>query len=262
LEGAIQQLKEAEAQLVEVEKLAALGRMSAGIIHEINNPLNYATTGLYSLRQRLAEMPDASRADMDAVAAEVEDGIKRVMNIVRDLRPFAGNRDTACDYADVRHAVDLALRFISHEYRDSVQMEVEVAPGLTAWANRVRLVQVLVNLLHNSLDALKESPPAKAVPAIWIRGWEEHGQCWLTLRDNGPGIPPDIQSKIFEPFFTTKEVGTGIGLGLHICHRIMQQHGGRIRVRSEPGQFCEFVLEFPTRNEALNLSANHTVHET
>lgn len=260
LEAAYRQLQEAEAQLVQSEKLAALGRMSAGIIHEINNPLNYARTGLYTLRQRLAGLPPETRATWQNLLAEIEDGINRVKNIVLDLGPFAHERDTVSDDTSLRQAVELALRFLSHEWRDVVQVEVDVPENLTAWANRVRLVQVLVNLLQNSLDALRSHPPAGSPPIIQVRARAEGAWVWLSVRDNGPGIPPELQSRVFEPFFSTKEIGAGLGLGLHICHQIIQQLGGRIHLRSEPGRFCEFTLHLPAHDPRLTGSTPTTSH--
>ncbi|MCX8155352.1 MAG: ATP-binding protein [Verrucomicrobiae bacterium] len=261
LEAAYRQLQEAEAQLVQSEKLAALGRMSAGIIHEINNPLNYARTGLYTLRQRLAGLPPETRAAWQTLLTEIEDGINRVKNIVLDLGPFAHERDTVSDETSLRQCVELALRFLSHEWRGTVEMTVDVPEKLTAWANRVRLVQVLVNLLQNSLDALRSQTPPPQAPHIQVRGWQEGGRVFLSVRDNGPGIPPELQNRVFEPFFSTKEIGAGLGLGLHICHQIMHQHGGRIRLQSEPGQYCEFILELPARDPRLNHSPPSPTHD-
>jgi two-component system sensor histidine kinase PhcS len=105
-----------------------------------------------------------------------------------------------------------------------------------------------VNLLENSLDALKTKQFADGEPpTIIIEGQMENGQSLLRFRDNGPGIKPEDLDKIFDPFFTTKDVGEGMGLGLSICYRIMQEYGGRIQARSELGKFCEFTLEFPLK---------------
>jgi two-component system sensor histidine kinase PhcS len=107
---------------------------------------------------------------------------------------------------------------------------------------------VIVNLLQNSLDALKlKSFPPGEKPTIWIEGRVENGQSILSIRDNGVGIEAKHLDKIFDPFFTTKDVGEGMGLGLSICYSIMQEYGGKISVKTEPGKFCEFTLEFPAR---------------
>jgi two-component system sensor histidine kinase PhcS len=104
---------------------------------------------------------------------------------------------------------------------------------------------VLVNLLQNSLDAFPNKTFSGEQPTIWVEGRRERGKSILLVRDNGPGIQPQHLDKVFDPFFTTKDVGQGMGLGLTICHRIVQDCQGRIAVRTEPGRFCEFALEFP-----------------
>ena len=115
--------------------------------------------------------------------------------------------------------------------------------------NKNKIVQVLINLLQNSLDALAQKAFHDEKPAIWIEGRLEEGNDVLTVRDNGMGIESEHMDKIFDPFYTTKDVGQGMGLGLSICYRIVQQLDGRIQVKSEPGKFCEFTLEFPMKKK-------------
>jgi C4-dicarboxylate-specific signal transduction histidine kinase len=109
------------------------------------------------------------------------------------------------------------------------------------------LTQVLINLLQNSLDAISEKHFEEEKPAIIITGRSERDLTILTVRDNGQGIESEVIGKVFDPFFTTKDVGQGMGLGLSICYRIVQEFEGRISVKSERGKFCEFTLEFPVR---------------
>jgi len=105
-----------------------------------------------------------------------------------------------------------------------------------------------VNLLQNSLDALKKKPFSETVPTLWLQVIEEDGESRIVVRDNGEGIARENLNKIFDPFFTTKDVGEGMGLGLSICYRLMNQQGGRIEVRSEFGQYAEFTLHFPKKD--------------
>ncbi len=248
LESTIEQLKETETQLVQTEKLASLGRMSAGIIHEINNPLNFATTGLYTLRNKGKYLAPEQQEEYAEILKDVEDGIKRVKTIVSDLRSFSHSENEQIDQVDVCELVTASLRFLSHEYKDRVQIEQKVSETQTIWVNKNKLIQVCVNLLQNSIDALKHKPPAEGEkPTIWIEGREENGKSVLVIRDNGEGIEPQNLDKIFDPFFTTKDVGQGMGLGLSICYRIIQEYEGRILVKSERGKFCEFTLEFPAK---------------
>ncbi|HYG36585.1 MAG TPA: ATP-binding protein, partial [Clostridia bacterium] len=247
LEATIDQLKDTEAQLVQSEKLASLGRMSAGIIHEINNPLNFAATGLFTLRNKAKYLSPDQRDEYQEVLKDVEDGIKRVKNIVSDLRQFTHPDTESRDLVDVSDIVAAALRFVSNEWKNKARIEQQLMERQTIWANKNKLIHVLVNLLQNSLDALKTKEFQDEAPTVWIESRVESGRSLLIVRDNGSGIAPEHLDKIFDPFFTTKDVGEGMGLGLAICYRIVQDCEGRISVRSEPGKFCEFTLAFPAK---------------
>ncbi|HTI97422.1 MAG TPA: ATP-binding protein [Dongiaceae bacterium] len=248
LASAIGQLKETESQLVQSEKLASLGRMSAGIIHEINNPLNYANQALYTLKQKSRFVAAEQQAEYADIIQDVEDGLKRVMNIVSDLRPFAHHDGTKLETVKVTEVMGSALRFLSHELRETVQLEKYLDEEQTVTVNKNKLIQVCVNLLQNSLDALRQKQFANGEkPTVRVESRVENGRSLMIIRDNGPGIEAEHLNKIFDPFFTTKDVGQGMGLGLSICYRIVKEADGRIQVRSEPGKFCEFTLEFPLK---------------
>jgi signal transduction histidine kinase len=249
LESTIEQLKETETQLVQSEKLASLGRMSAGIIHEINNPLNFATTGLFTLRNKAKYLAPEQQEEYQDILKDVEEGIQRVKAIVCDLRTFTHPDTDGRDQVEVPEAVEASLRLLSNEWKDKVRIEQSLDEHQTIWANKNRLIQVLVNLLQNSLDALKTKSFVGDQPAIWIEGRVEPGKSVVVVRDNGPGIESEHLDKIFDPFFTTKDVGEGMGLGLAICHRLVRECDGRIGVRTEPGKFCEFRLEFPAKGQ-------------
>jgi two-component system sensor histidine kinase PhcS len=253
LEASLQQLKENEMQLVQTEKLASLGRMSAGIIHEINNPLNFAITGLFTLRKKGQNLAPGQQEDYTEVLNDVEEGVKRVKTIVSDLQMFTHPETESRDQVAVAEVVASALRFLSNEWRDKVQIDQQIAGQQTIWVNKNKLIHLVTNLLQNSIDALKTKPFRDEKPTIRIEGRIENGSSILSVRDNGPGIAPAVVDKIFDPFFTTKDVGEGMGLGLSICYRIVKESGGRISVKTEPGKFCEFTLEFPVRtNQATN----------
>ena len=251
LNEAIEQIKETEMQLVQSEKLSSLGRMSAGIIHEINNPLNFAMTGLFALRNQAKKLPDGERALQEAILTDIEDGLKRVRNIVSDLRQFTHPGAGTGEPVEAAEAVAAAVRFLGGEWKDTVQIHQKIPAEQQLWANHNKLIHVLVNLMQNAIDALHEkSFPAGESPQIWIEGRRDADRSLIIVRDNGPGIDPKIADKVFDPFFTTKEVGKGMGLGLSICYRIVQGYGGKIFVKSEPGKFCEFTLDFPADAEA------------
>jgi len=247
LTSAIEQIKDTETQLVQSEKLASLGRLSAGIIHEINNPLNFATTGLFALRNKTKNLPAADKAEFEVILNDAEEGLKRVRNIVSDLRVFTHPESGPPESVDVAEAVNASLRFLSSEWKGKVRIENNVAAGQEAQANRNKLVHVLVNLLQNSLDAMSGKKFEGEEPAIRIDGRVVDGKSIIVVRDNGMGIEGKHMAKIFDPFFTTKDVGEGMGLGLSICHRIVRGYGGHITVKSEPGRFCEFTVDFPEK---------------
>jgi signal transduction histidine kinase len=249
LESTIEQLKETETQLVQTEKLASLGRMSAGIIHEINNPLNFATTGLFTLRNKGKYLAPEQQEEYADVLKDVEEGIKRVKTIVSDLRMFTHPDTESRDQVEVPEVVAAALRFLSNEWKDKVRIEQHLAEHQTVWANKNKLIHVLVNLLQNSIDALKGKSFMNEQPTIRIEGRLEAGKSIVVVRDNGGGIESEHLDKIFDPFYTTKDVGEGMGLGLAICYRIVQECEGRILVRTEPGKYCEFTLEFPAKGQ-------------
>lgn len=247
LKDAIQELKSTEVQLVQGEKMASLGRLSAGIIHEINNPLNFVRTGLHLLSRQARHIPKSERADFDETIKDIQDGISRVAGIVSDLRGFTHPHGGGTEDVDVKSCVDAALRFLVAELKDQVTVSIDIPPGMTLRSDRNKLIQVFINLLQNSSDALKtrevteDGGPAR----INITGEEaEDGRRFLRFWDNGSGISQGNLAKVFDPFFTTKDVGDGTGLGLSITYRIVRDAGGHITVRSEEGRFCEFSLEF------------------
>ena len=245
LADALQKLTDAELQLVQQEKMASLGVMSAGIIHEINNPLNYATTGLYTLRKQGRQLALEQPAEFEEVLHDVEEGVSRVKDIISDLRTFSHPETESREEVSVAEVVGSALRFLSAEWQGKVNVEQHLPKDQTIHANQTKLHHVVVNLLQNSLDALQSKPLQGEAPSIRIEGRVENGWSRLVIRDNGPGIETKNLDKIFDPFFTTKDVGLGMGLGLSICYRIVRDYDGRISVRTERGKFCEFTLEFP-----------------
>ena len=246
LEATLEDLKETEMQLVQSEKLASLGRMSAGIIHEINNPLNYAKTGMYVLKRVGRYVPEAERPEFDEVVKDIEDGLTRVATIVGDLRGFSHPHGGLNEQVDVRQVVEASLRFLAAEVKNVIEVKLDIPEDFVVEANRNKMTQVFVNLMQNAVDALREKQfPEGQSPQLSITASAQNGMRTVAIRDNGPGIPNEILGKIFDPFFTTKEVGSGTGLGLSICYRILLEAGGRITARSEPGEWSEFALEFP-----------------
>jgi C4-dicarboxylate-specific signal transduction histidine kinase len=247
LESTLEELKETEVELVRAEKMSSLGVVAAGLMHEIRNALNYPRTNIYGLKSKASQLPPEERQDYLDALEQSYNGISRVVDLTQQLQKFAHPRAESCDHVDLAEAVQSALLFTSNKLKE-VHVECHLVPGQTIWANRNNLVQVLMNLLLNSADALKEKQFVNGdMPTIWVEGREEKGLSVVCVRDNGTGIKKKDVDKIYDPFFTTKDVGKGTGLGLSICYRIVEAYDGRISVRTEPGEFCEFTLEFPVK---------------
>jgi C4-dicarboxylate-specific signal transduction histidine kinase len=246
LEATIEQLKETELQLIQSEKMASLGRLSAGSIHEINNPLNFTRTGLHMIGRYSQKLPEAERVDCEETLRDINEGIERVSQIVSDLRSFSHPEGGRLEMVDVADVLEASLRFLGAELKDhQIELRNEVPKGFRVPAIENKLVQVFLNLLQNSFDALRAQKGRTEPGIVRLQAHVEGGWHRVVVWDNGPGIPEAALPRIFDPFFTTKEVGQGTGLGLSICYRILGEFGARISVRSEVGKFCEFTLEFP-----------------
>lgn len=257
LESALEQIKETESMLVQNEKLASLGRLSAGLIHEINNPLNYARQGLHIIGRSAKSLPEEERVDFEDTLKDVEEGVNRVIQIISDLRGFTRNTSQLNHAFDLKIMVETGLRFFSHIWKDGIKREVDIPSGLEVRGDSNQFVQVFINFIQNALDAMmtKEYPAGES-PCVSLSAHTRRDKVVFSVKDNGPGIPPGIRDRIFDPFFTTKDVGQGMGLGLSICNRIIADHGGRIEVRSESGLFTEFILELPSSDSTNNPQAD------
>jgi len=259
LEATLETLRETELQLVQTEKLASLGRMSAGIIHEINNPLNFSLTALTILARQAKDLPAAAQADYTETLDDIQEGLRRVAKIVADLREFTHPQGGALETVEVNAALNTALRFLAAEWKEKVQIDNRVPPDFAVRAVSGKLMQVFVNLIQNSLDALRSKvfPPGTS-PLIRFDSRVGGGVKTIVIWDNGPGVPAHHLPKVFDPFFTTKEVGKGTGLGLSICFRLLEEVGARISLRSEENLFCEFSLDFPAGDEEAG-AQSHTI---
>ena len=252
LEKANREIKETEMQLVQSEKMSSLGRFSAGLMHDILNPLNYARTGLFVLRKKTRKLPPEASAETNAVIHDIEDGLQRVDEIVSGLRTFTHPGGQVMEEVDLADVFRIPLQFISNDLKEkNILLKLNVVPGQRAWASRNNFITVAVNLLENAIDALAEKKFLNGTgPEIEITSRIEGNRSLIVFHDNGPGIAPENLQKIFDPFFTTKEIGKGTGLGLSICFGIVRGYGGTITAVSEPGQFCEFTLDLPATAEA------------
>ncbi|GEP43026.1 sensor histidine kinase [Brevifollis gellanilyticus] len=242
LTSTFKRLRETEAQLTQNEKLASIGRLSAGIVHEINNPLNFVKSAVFVLKKKSKTMPPDVTEQVEQILADIGEGVDRVAGIVSDLRTFAHPEGRGNMVLDLKQVADRAARLMKKQVLDSsVDLKISIPQAIYVLGDENHVVQVFINLIQNSLDALeRRKDPCIEVSLI---SYKEEGTM-LSVKDNGTGIPTDVLQRIFDPFFTTKEVGKGMGLGLSLCYRMMQGMGGGIEARSEPGRSTEFILSF------------------
>jgi two-component system, sensor histidine kinase PhcS len=246
LTATLQRLRETEAQLAQSEKLASIGRLSAGIVHEINNPLNFVKSALFVLKKKTKTLPAETAEPMQQILADIGEGVDRVSSIVSDLRTFAHPESRGLEPMNLSLAVAKVARLMHQQLADAkVALHRNVPPDACVLGDENHLVQILINLIQNSVDAL-EGRPSPQVNIEVTRNGEEH---LLRVRDNGAGIPAEVMQRIFDPFFTTKDVGKGMGLGLSLCYRMMHGMGGTISATSQPGESTEFTLTFSTLRE-------------
>ena len=247
LHGALEQIKENEVLMVRNEKLSALGRMSAGIIHEINNPLNYAGAGIHALATFTKALPDVDQADFTDILKDIREGVERVSQIVIDLRKFTREDNATSGDADLTEIISRARRMVSHQIGKDITFDLRIPDNALIRGNPNQLVQVFINFFQNSIDAIHmRLAEHKGEPGRISVEIDPAGDGWqVTIQDNGIGIPPENLQKIFDPFFTSKDVGKGMGLGLSITHQILQAHRAHIDVESRPVEFTRFRIVFP-----------------
>jgi len=246
LTHALRMLRETEAQLIQSEKIASLDRLSAGIIHEINNPLNFAKSALFVLRKKTKALADDEQERLFRIIQDVGEGIDRVSSIVSDLRSFS-HPEQHLAAVDVGFAVRKAVRMVRQEIEEKeVDLDAVIPGDLQVCADENHLIQIIINLVQNSIAALQGRSPGH----IKIEGRRSGSRVEIAITDNGIGIAPGHLHRIFDPFYTTKEVGEGMGMGLNICYRMIKQMKGGIEAESQPGVFTRLTLWLPSEPES------------
>lgn len=258
LEKTLSDLKNTQSQLVQTEKMAALGQLVAGMAHEINNTVNFVSGALPPMHRTIERIrslcnnsgsgPQAAcrgRAlplfdELDQLVANVSEGAARTAGIVKDLRDFSRPDQGEPKPTDIHHGLDVTIALIRPVYKHRIAIVKNYAPNIgliRCLANQLN--QVFTNLLLNAIQAIDGEG------TITISTAKDKDGVHIRFADTGCGIPPDIVDHIFDPFFTTKEVGKGTGLGLSISYTIIKNHGGEIKVKSEVGTGTEFEIILP-----------------
>ncbi|HSL04330.1 MAG TPA: PAS domain S-box protein, partial [Nitrospiraceae bacterium] len=232
--------KKLEQQMRNSEKLASVGKLAAGVAHEINNPLGGILNCLYNLRK--GTLPPSRQEEY---WASMEDGVRRVQKIVRQLLDFSQQHEPAFVLTDINHVVDRVLVLTTHLFvPNRIRLETGFGQGLpNVMVDRHMIEQVLMNLVLNAVQAMKDGG------VLTIRTSVVEGICLIEVHDTGSGISPTVLPRIFDPFFTTKSEGEGTGLGLSVSLGIAERHGGKILVDSEVGKGTTFTLCLPVSRD-------------
>jgi len=279
LELTLENLKLAQSQLVQSEKMASVGVLTAGIAHELNNPINFMSGNVHPLQRDLDEVfallekydQVISKNDLGGYFAEldklkeemdfsylikeiysllkgIEEGAHRSSEIIKGLRSFSRLDDEACQIYDIHEGIDSSLVLLQNKIIDkkiAVRKDYGDFEGVECFPSKLN--QVIMNILTNSLQAMEAGRGELFIQtvssAIGIK---------IIIKDNGKGMQPEVKEHIFDPFFTTKEVGKGMGLGLSISYGIIEKHNGNIDVISEPGKGTEFIISLPRRQSNLS----------
>jgi PAS domain S-box-containing protein len=219
-------------------RLATVGQMAAGVAHEVNNPLT-SVIG-YSEMLLAGDLPDAVRSDIEIIHQSAE----RVSDIVRKLQRFARQNPLDREEVNLNQLIEVIVDLMRHQLQSSgVRLHLELAAELPEIAaNGSQLQQVFINIISNAIESMKS---AHQQGNLFISTAITIGSVRIAFRDDGPGINADVLGHVFDPFFTTRDVGQGTGLGLSVCHRIIEEHGGSIGVASTEGAGATFTIEIP-----------------
>jgi len=242
LQVAMEKLSNTETRLIHSQKMNSLGSLASGLLHEINNPLAQTLAALHYAQLKAAKATD--NIDVCEALDDIGVGMNRVADIVSELRDFA-HPQKALGHAEfsLYKAVTVARQFTAQEL-GGILVEVDVDEKLQITGSFTNITQVLVNMLMNAAQATEETA-SERTPKIRISAKKKQKRVRISVWDNGSGIDDETRDRIFDPFFTTKDVGSGLGLGLSICHTIVANHGGEIQLNSESGQWSELIFDLP-----------------
>lgn len=271
LQNTINELKATQEQLIQAEKMASLGQLTAGIAHEINNPINFINSGISGLKLLIDDLlsvidlyEDIGKINVavklkqieaqkkkikysEAISGihkltrNIENGISRTIDIVKGLHTFSRPDTEEFILHDIHQIIDSSLVLLHNQYKNRITIAKNYKAHSRIFCYPGKMNQVFMNLLSNAIQAIKK----KGKIEIETKDLKQQASIQIEIKDNGGGMTMDVQKHIFEPFYTTKNVGKGIGLGLSITYSIVQQHKGTIQVRSKPNKGTEFILRLP-----------------
>jgi signal transduction histidine kinase len=265
LKDSLRELKEAQEQLIHSEKMSSLGLLFTGLAHEINNPINFAYNGVASLEASLRKIHDLSQAgatpagstkvqeantekllqainDSERLMKIITRGLHRTRSLISNLKHFARKDQDKPEYFVIGSPLQSALTILNHEMEGRITIHKDASLKDRILGRPDQLNQLFLNLFHNALQSIPDKGN------IWIDTMTppKRNEIWIRIRDDGVGIRQEDLQRVFEPFFTTKKSGEGTGLGMSICQRIIENHGGRIELSSEVGKGTEVTVILPT----------------
>ncbi|GEM_PF-5484870 len=259
---AFESLKEAHARLMQSEKMASLGLLTAGVAHEIKNPLNAMSANIETIQKNIQQiltffgqsaLNENDKKEInelneknDTLIAATHEGIKRTAGIIADLSAYARADEPEMVKTDLHRNIDSTLNLLSSEIKRNVSIVKEYGdiPSLNAHPGKIN--QVIMNILINAIHALHSKPDGKII----IKTKYQDNSIILSIKDNGPGMKKEVLENLFKPFFTTKAEGFGTGLGLFLSQNIIKEHRGKLSVTSEPGKGTEFIIRLPVEKDS------------
>ncbi len=274
LSQAHSELKQTQQQLIQSEKMASLGRLVAGVAHELNNPISFVFGNIHALRRyeerlmryitTLESKVDA--AELNTLRSDLKmgriftdigplidgtlEGAERVSEIVQELRRFSSGHKEQARRFDLPEVIRTATHWVVKSVRSKPQVNFNLPESLEITARKGHVHQILVNLVQNAMDVMEAEPTSNAEPRLDISCEYDRDTIRIDIRDYGPGIGSDAINKVFDPFYTTKPVGKGTGLGLYISYNLAVEQGGELLVANHPQGGAVFTLKLPNRVDA------------
>jgi two-component system, NtrC family, sensor kinase len=237
-------MKEMDAQLVQSDKLASLGKMAAGVAHEINNPLAVILQKTGWLQDLLDEeefKKSANGEEFRASVKKIEEHVERARKVVHNMLGYARRMEPRLEDIDVNQTINQTVDILENYARsNNIDIQTDLADNLPITAgDQAQLQQVILNLINNAIDAIGKDG------TVSVKSSRDPSKIRVVIADTGPGIPESMQKKIFDPFFTTKSTGKGTGLGLWISYNIIEKMGGSLALQSKEGQGAAFTITLP-----------------